>query len=147
MKTKIEDRIVQKGDCVMYKYDVESEATIVEVKDKETLLIQDNDDEEIFEIPTNRCWLMRNQKTIDEKAKLKSKRNKNLSVQLSNGIAFVGDEIFFKCDVENYGILKDIKKVDGVTNLILENKSGFSGAYIRGETITEMEAERCSVMI
>lgn len=146
MKIMIDGRIVQKGDEIMYKYDTEREATIVEVKDNETLLIKDNWDEDVFEFPVQRCWLMPDQKTIEEKAKRNKKIKSNPSVQLENGVATIGDEIAFKCDVENYGKLKEIKNVNNSYILVLESEHGFKGEYIHGDTTTEMEAERCSVV-
>lgn len=49
--------------------------------------------------------------------------------------------VCFKCDIEQYG---QVIKIQG-NQLTLENKSGFSGEYIGGDTITVEDADRCWV--
>jgi hypothetical protein len=58
----------------------------------------------------------------------------------------VGDWVGFKCDIEQSGQIVEIKKTTcfGVS-LVLENKSGFSGGYIGGDTITTELASDCWV--
>ena len=58
----------------------------------------------------------------------------------------VGDWVGFKCDIEQGGQIVDIKNAGfGRTVLVLENKNGFIGEYIGGETRTEEDADRCWV--
>jgi hypothetical protein len=56
----------------------------------------------------------------------------------------VGDWVGFKCDIEQGGQIKSMKRTaySGV-ELTLENKNGFSGEYIGGETLTVERASDC----
>ena len=55
----------------------------------------------------------------------------------------VGDTVCFKCDVEQCGtILSFAKSMRGIT-LTLGKKSGFSGEYIGGQTVTTEDAASC----
>jgi hypothetical protein len=56
----------------------------------------------------------------------------------------VGDYVGFKSDIEQSGQIVEIKKTVcfGVA-LVLENKHGFSGDYIGGDTITTQLARDC----
>lgn len=64
-------------------------------------------------------------------------------------IVKVGDWVGFKCDIEQYGRIKEIKKLyspcrGGQTViLILENPNGFEGEYIENETEYHAMAEDC----
>ena len=55
----------------------------------------------------------------------------------------IGDWVSFKSDIEQGGQIVDIKKTYMGTALTLENKHGFSGDYIGGDTITTEEASDC----
>ena len=46
----------------------------------------------------------------------------------------VGDWVGFKCDIEQYGIIKSIQR--GRNTVILTNENGFDGDYIGGDTET-----------
>jgi hypothetical protein len=56
----------------------------------------------------------------------------------------VGDCVGFKSDIEQSGVIVEIKKTVcfGVA-LVLENKHGFHGDYIGGDTITTQLARDC----
>jgi hypothetical protein len=58
----------------------------------------------------------------------------------------VGDWVGFKSDIEQSGQIVEIKRTScfGVS-LVLENKSGFHGDYIGGDTITTELASDCWV--
>lgn len=57
----------------------------------------------------------------------------------------VGDWVGFKSDIEQGGQIIEIKKSYRGVSLVLENKSGFSGGYIGGKTITTELASDCWV--
>ena len=57
----------------------------------------------------------------------------------------VGDWVGFKSDVEQSGQIVEIKKSYMGHSLVLENKYGFSGDYIGGQTITTERASDCWV--
>ena len=54
----------------------------------------------------------------------------------------IGDVVCFKCDIEQSGVVVDIKKTYMGTSLVLQSDYGFEGGYIGGETIhTELAAD------
>ena len=55
----------------------------------------------------------------------------------------VGDNVAFKSDIEQWAKVIEIKKTYAGVALVLENKHGFSGDYIGGETITTQLARDC----
>jgi hypothetical protein len=55
----------------------------------------------------------------------------------------IGDWVGFKADIEQSGQIVEIKSSYMGESLVLENKSGFHGDYIGGETITTQEAGDC----
>ena len=55
----------------------------------------------------------------------------------------VGDVVCFKSDIEQSGVIVEIKKSYMGHSLVLENKHGFSGGYIGGETVTTELASDC----
>ena len=55
----------------------------------------------------------------------------------------VGDYVGFKSDIEQSGKIVEIKKTYMGVSLVLENKHGFSGDYIGGDTITTQLARDC----
>jgi hypothetical protein len=55
----------------------------------------------------------------------------------------VGDNVAFKSDIEQWAKIIEIKKTYAGVALVLENKHGFSGDYIGGETITTVLARDC----
>jgi hypothetical protein len=57
----------------------------------------------------------------------------------------VGDWVGFKSDIEQSGQIVEIKKSYMGYSLVLENKSGFGGDYIGGDTITTESASDCWV--
>ena len=66
-------------------------------------------------------------------------RFKILETVVNKKIIKVGDYVGFKSDVEQYGLITEIKKSKNVYcsyDVVLTNKNGFSGEYINGETKT-----------
>ena len=55
----------------------------------------------------------------------------------------IGDWVSFKADIEQSGQIIDIKSTYMGQALVLENKTGFHGDYIGGDTITTQEASDC----
>jgi hypothetical protein len=55
----------------------------------------------------------------------------------------VGDIVSFKSDIEQSGVIVEIKRTYAGVSLVLENLNGFSGDYIGGETITTVLARDC----
>ena len=55
----------------------------------------------------------------------------------------IGDWVGFKADIEQSGQIIDIKSGYMGESLVLENKGGFHGGYIGGQTITTEEARDC----
>jgi hypothetical protein len=55
----------------------------------------------------------------------------------------VGDVVCFKSDIEQSGVIVEIKQSYAGKALVLENKYGFSGGYIGGDTITTELARDC----
>jgi hypothetical protein len=55
----------------------------------------------------------------------------------------VGDVVCFKSDIEQSGVIVEIKQSYMGHSLVLENKYGFHGDYIGGETITTELARDC----
>lgn len=55
----------------------------------------------------------------------------------------VGDVVCFKSDIEQSGVIVEIKQSYTGRALVLENKYGFSGDYIGGETIHTELARDC----
>jgi hypothetical protein len=55
----------------------------------------------------------------------------------------VGDVVCFKSDVEQSGVIVEIKQSYSGKALVLESKYGFHGDYIGGQTITTELARDC----
>ena len=55
----------------------------------------------------------------------------------------IGDWVGFKSDIEQSGQIVEIKQSYMGASLVLENKSGFQGGYIGGDTITTELASDC----
>ena len=55
----------------------------------------------------------------------------------------VGDVVCFKSDIEQSGVIVEIKQSYSGRALVLENKYGFSGDYIGGETVHTELARDC----
>jgi len=55
----------------------------------------------------------------------------------------VGDVVCFKSDIEQSGVIVEIKKSYMGHSLVIENKYGFHGDYIGGQTITTELASDC----
>lgn len=58
----------------------------------------------------------------------------------------VGDVVGFKCDIEQSGVIVEIKQSYSGKALVLENKHGFQGGYIGGDTITTELASDCWII-
>jgi len=68
------------------------------------------------------------------------------TVQIDGVTVRVGDSVGFKSDVEQGGKIIKIKKAQwGGYELTLENKSGFEGGYIGGDTVTTINSRDCWV--
>jgi hypothetical protein len=55
----------------------------------------------------------------------------------------VGDIVCFKSDIEQSGVITAIQRTPYGVSLTVENKHGFSGDYIGGDTITTELARDC----
>ena len=55
----------------------------------------------------------------------------------------VGDVVCFKSDIEQSGVIVEIKQSYSGKALVLENKYGFHGDYIGGETVHTELARDC----
>ena len=55
----------------------------------------------------------------------------------------VGDNVAFNSGIEQWAQIIEIKQTYAGVALVLENKHGFSGDYIGGETITTRLASEC----
>jgi hypothetical protein len=55
----------------------------------------------------------------------------------------IGDVVGFKSDIEQSGVIVEIKQSYSGKALVLENKHGFHGYYIGGDTITTQLARDC----
>ena len=64
-------------------------------------------------------------------------------VQVNGQTVNVGDWVGFKSDIEQSGQIVEIKKSYMGHSLVLENKHGFSGEYIGGDTVTTELASDC----
>ena len=65
------------------------------------------------------------------------------STMVHDVLVKVGDNVAFKSDIEQWAKIIEIKKTYAGVALVLENKHGFSGDYIGGETITTQLARDC----
>ena len=63
--------------------------------------------------------------------------------QVNGQTVKIGDWVGFKSDIEQSGQIVEIKKSYMGHSLVLENKSGFHGDYIGGDTITTELARDC----
>ena len=63
--------------------------------------------------------------------------------QVNGQTVKVGDWVGFKSDIEQSGQIVEIKKSYMGHSLVLENKSGFGGGYIGGDTVTTELASDC----
>jgi hypothetical protein len=55
----------------------------------------------------------------------------------------IGDTVAFNSEGEQWAQIIEIKRTYAGVALVLENKHGFSGDYIGGETITTRLASEC----
>lgn len=55
----------------------------------------------------------------------------------------VGDIVCFKSDIEQSGVIVEIKQSYTGKALVIENKYGFSGDYIGGDTVHTELARDC----
>jgi hypothetical protein len=67
------------------------------------------------------------------------------TAQVDGQTVKVGDWVGFKADIEQSGQIIEIKQTYAGASLVLENKSGFHGDYIGGQTITTELARDCWV--
>jgi hypothetical protein len=136
---KIDNRVVIVGDKINFKLGTELEDEIIKIN-KDNFKVK-----KYGEIPFDRCYLGQG-KTLTEKQERKSKLKNVLTAKVENGKVTIGDTVGFKCGEEQDGKIIDIKTVDNIVILVLEDQDGFSGGYIGGETKTEMEASRCWII-
>ena len=133
---KIDNRVVVVGDKINFKQGTELEGKILKIN-QDTLEISGG-----YKVPLSKCYLGQSP-TLTEK-KERAKKLKNVPTAIINGKKVtIGDEIYFKCDVEQSGELKEIKNTKEGVVLVLVNEDGFSGGYIGGDTETEMEVDHC----
>ena len=86
---------------------------------------------------------MTKQKKLEKYMKITNKWDETFDLK-------VGDWVGFKCDIEQEGIVKSIQR--SRQTLIVENKYGFHGDYIGGDTeallgfddVWEIESYQCS---
>lgn len=150
MKTAIIDnKKVTINDKVNFKLDTEQSGLIKDIKEGDILVVEGNflgilrKDKE-FEVQASRCWLDSKYKTVLEKEDLESNKSKVYAL-VEREKVFINDIVSFKCDVEQYGKIKGIKKVGSDYELTLESTSedGFEGDYIGGDLTTTMNASEC----
>jgi len=65
------------------------------------------------------------------------------TAQVDGQTVTIGDWVGFKSDIEQSGQIVEIKTSYMGASLVLENKSGFHGGYIGGDTITTELARDC----
>jgi hypothetical protein len=65
------------------------------------------------------------------------------TAQVDGQTVTIGDWVGFKSDIEQSGQIVEIKTSYMGASLVLENKSGFHGDYIGGDTITTELARDC----
>jgi hypothetical protein len=65
------------------------------------------------------------------------------TAQVDGQTVTIGDWVGFKSDIEQSGQIVEIKTSYMGASLVLENKSGFQGGYIGGDTITTELARDC----
>jgi hypothetical protein len=63
--------------------------------------------------------------------------------QVNGQTVKIGDWVGFKSDIEQSGQIVEIKKSYMGHSLVLENKNGFHGGYIGGDTVTTELASDC----
>ena len=63
------------------------------------------------------------------------------TAKVDGQVVKVGDFVSFKSDIEQGGKIIEIK--GGGAVLVLSNPNGFSGEYIRGETVHTVRASDC----
>ena len=69
--------------------------------------------------------------------------NLNKTALVEGTVVRIGDVVCFKCDIEQSGVVVDIKKTYAGTSLTLQSEWGFEGGYIGGETIHTELASDC----
>ena len=69
--------------------------------------------------------------------------NMNKTALVEGQVVRIGDNVCFKCDIEQSGTIVDIKKTYMGTTLVLQSEWGFEGGYIGGETVTTELASDC----
>ncbi len=149
MKTAIVDnKKVTINDKVNFKLDIEQSGLIKNIKEGDILVVEGNFSgilrkDKTFEVKASRCWLDSKYKTVLEKEVLENKSNTYAIVEKEK--VFIGDIVSFKCDVEQYGKIKQIKKIGSDYELTIESTSdeGFEGDYIGGDLTTKMNASEC----
>lgn len=150
MKTSIVDnKKVTINDKVNFKLDTEQSGIIKDIKEGDILVVEGNFSgilrkDKTFEVKSSRCWLDSKYKTVLEKEDLE-KNNSKVYAIVEKEKVFIGDIVSFKCDVEQYGKIKQIKKVGSDYELTIESTSdeGFEGDFIGGDLTTTMKASEC----
>lgn len=150
MKTSIvENKKVTINDKVNFKLDTEQSGIIKDIKNGDILVVEGKFSgilrkDKTFEVNASRCWLDSKYKTVLEKEVLE-KNNSKVYAIVEKEKVFIGDVVNFKCDVEQYGKIKEIKKVGSDYELTIEatSEDGFDGDYIGGDLRTTMNASEC----
>lgn len=156
-KIKLEGKVIGIGDIVSFKFDVEQEGVIVKIENKENktilhlrtngcsfamgILIADKK----IEMPLEKCFLLNDYETLLEREEKENKRKSEKSIFINGKDLFIGDKINFKAGEEMTGTIKDMIVSNGEVFLTIEDKEGFYGGYMEGETETEERLSNCWV--
>lgn len=148
-KSIIDNKKVTINDKVNFKLDTEQSGIIKDIKEGDILVVEGKFSgilrkDKTFEVNASRCWLDAKYKTVLEKEVLEKNKSNNYAIVEKEKV-FIGDVVNFKCDVEQYGKIKGIKKVGSDYELTIESTSedGFDGEYIGGDLTTTMNASEC----
>jgi hypothetical protein len=67
-------------------------------------------------------------------------------VPVRGGMVSVGDTVWFKSDIEQSGVVEDVRRSSwGQMQIVISNEYGFEGDYIGGSTVTVQSARDCWV--
>lgn len=150
----IENKELTIGDKIDFKMDTEQSGFIIAIgkKDNKVYLKIEPENEEFkgnlskyknVLIPPERCFIPYSYKTLKEQKERNNFLSNSQKVKLDDTYVTIGDEIHFKAGTEMSGTLVEIlDKKDGI-HLVLEDKDGFSGGYMNGETKTTERIDRC----
>jgi hypothetical protein len=144
--TIIEGENVTIGDLIGFKLDTEQYGKLIKIEESDNeinLTLEDEGgfDHSIMEgdktwvVPVSRAWV--------HEIKQPKKKKIGATTLVNGEDVAIGDEIQFKCDIEQSGKLKSFKTVDGEVELTLIADGCFKGSYIAGDKETTMPASRC----